>query len=59
MIKRLRLQFTLISMIAIFLVMSAIVMTINFSNFYAIENSTRGLLTEILNSDIQYESYEY
>ena len=39
-------------MIAIFLVMSAIVMTINFSNFYAIENSTRGLLTEILNTDI-------
>ena len=52
MIKKLRLQFILVSMAAIFLVMSAIIMTINFSNFYAIENSTRGLLTEILNTDI-------
>ena len=35
-------------MISIFLVMSAIVMTINFSNFYAIENRTRRNLNDTL-----------
>ena len=39
-------------MISIFLVMSAVIMTINFSNFYAIENSTRHNLTELLKRDI-------
>ena len=52
MIKKLRLQFILVSMAAIFLVMSAVIMTINFSNFYAIENSTRHNLTELLKRDI-------
>ncbi|MBO4856384.1 MAG: HAMP domain-containing histidine kinase [Bacilli bacterium] len=52
MIKKLRLQFILISMISIFFVMSAVIMTINFSNFYAIENSTRHQLTEVLKRDI-------
>lgn len=39
-------------MISIFFVMSAVIMTINFSNFYAIENSTRHQLTEVLKRDI-------
>ena len=52
MIKKLRLQFILVSMIAIFFVMSAVIMTINFSNFLAIENSTRHQLTEVLKKDI-------
>ena len=52
MIKKIRLQFILVSMIAIFFVMSAVIMTINFSNFYAIENSTRQSLTQLVQKDI-------
>ena len=38
-------------MIAIFFVLSAALMTINFSNFYAIENSTRRALTELVKKE--------
>ena len=53
MIKKLRLQFILVSMIAIFFVMSATLMTINFSNFYAIENSTRKQLNQMIKEGVK------
>ena len=53
MIKKLRLQFILVSMVAIFFVMSATLMTINFSNFYAIENSTRKQLNQMIKEGVK------